>query len=88
LWAADKFVLQDSNNAPELEIMKPGSLPSIDLAAGDSATHSTLSRGESVGLLFNTVAGLFSTIAAFVILILIFVSSEYFVVNIVLSICS
>lgn len=45
--------------------------PSIDLVAGDSATHSTLSRGESIGLTIDTEAGLASVIVAFFILVLI-----------------
>jgi hypothetical protein len=49
-------------------------MPSIDLVAGDSATHSTLSRGESIGLTLETEAGLASAMAAIVILVLIFVS--------------
>jgi hypothetical protein len=58
--------------------MTSASLPSIDLVAGDSALHSTLSRGESIGLTLDTEAGLASVIAACVILILIFVSLAHF----------
>jgi hypothetical protein len=59
-------------------------MPSIDLAAGDSPSYSTLSRGESIGLTLDTEAGLASTIAAFVILILIFVSLAHFCTNVLL----
>jgi len=47
-------------------------LPSVKLVAGDSETHSTLSRGESIGLTSVMGAGLISAIAASSILILIF----------------
>jgi len=56
--------------------------PSINLVAGDSNTHSTLSRGESIGLVFDAESGLGSIIAAFVILILVFVSLQSFLVNV------
>ena len=49
-------------------------MPSINLAAGDSTTHSTLSRAESVGLILDAEAGLASAMAAIVILVLIFAS--------------
>jgi hypothetical protein len=59
--------------------MAPTLSPSINLVAGDSEYQSTLSRGETVGLAFDTEAGLFSALAASVILAIIFVSLRYFI---------
>jgi hypothetical protein len=50
--------------------------PTISLVVGDSTTHSTLSRGESIGLAFDTEAGLMSSIAALVVIILMIVSFD------------
>jgi len=47
-------------------------VPSVNLVAGDSTMHSTLSRGESIGLALDTEAGIASAMAAMIILILIF----------------
>lgn len=52
--------------------MAPALSPSVNLVVGDSETHSTLSRGESIGLAFDTEAGLCSALAASVILAIIF----------------
>lgn len=43
------------------------------LIARDSATHVTLTHAESIGLFFDTMAGMLSTTAAAVILVLILV---------------
>ena len=59
--------------------MAPTLSSSINLVAGDSENRSTLSRGETVGLAFDTEAGLCSALAASVILAIIFVSSRYFI---------
>ena len=58
--------------------MAPAVLSSISLVARDSLIQTILSRGESVGLAFDTEAALCSAIAASAILILILVSSELF----------
>ena len=55
------------------------STASINLVAGDSENHSTLSRGETVGLAFDVEAGLFSALAASVVLAIIFVSLRCFI---------
>jgi hypothetical protein len=69
--------------------MAPALSPSVNLVAGDSETHSTLSRGESIGLAFDTEAGLCSALAASVILAIIFVSfrclDNIFTLNLVLA---
>ena len=69
--------------------MAPTLSPSVHLVAGDSETHSTLLRGESIGLAFDTEAGLFSALAASVILAIIFVSfgclDSIFTLNLVLA---
>lgn len=65
-------------------IMTPAVSHTVNLLARDAAIHTTLSRGESLGLALDVEAGLASTIAAAVILILIFVSHIYFLVNIFL----
>jgi hypothetical protein len=46
----------------------------VKLAARDPETHTRFTRGESIGLAFDTLAGFASTIAATIILIVIFVS--------------
>ena len=68
-----KLRQQDSKDVSEQETMEPAVFPSINLVAGDSESHSTLSRGESIGLAFDTEAGMFSALAASVILSIIFV---------------
>jgi hypothetical protein len=68
-----KLLQQDSKDISERETMEPAVFPSINLVAGDSETHSTLSRGESIGLAFDTEAGMFSALAASVLLSIIFV---------------
>jgi hypothetical protein len=72
---------QGSEYVPEVEIMAPSLPPSTNLAAQDPTLHTTLSRGPSIGLAFDTEAGLLSAIAAFIILILISVSLEHFRIN-------
>lgn len=57
--------------------MVPALFP-IKLVYGDSETHSTLSRGESIGLVLRTESGILSAMAASVILVLIFVSFKHF----------
>jgi hypothetical protein len=69
-----KLRQQDSKDVSEQETMEPAVFPSINLVAGDSESHSTLSRGESIGLAFDTEAGMFSALAASVILSIIFCS--------------
>jgi hypothetical protein len=53
----------------------------IKRVAGGSILHFTLSRGESIGLAFETEAGLSSAIAASIVLGLVFVSLEHFWTN-------
>jgi hypothetical protein len=45
----------------------------VELGARDAATQTDLSRGESIGLAFDTLAGFSSAIAASSILVTIFV---------------
>lgn len=82
LWIDATFAPPGPKYAPKPEIMAPIPYPSVKLVAGDSAFHSTLSRGESIGLAFRTESGLISSISASVILILIFVSLERSRINI------
>ena len=65
--------------AQELDTMVSPILPYADLATRNLVLHFTLLRGESIGLALVTEAGLFSTIASFVILMLISVSLEWLV---------
>jgi hypothetical protein len=57
-------------------------LPSLmEIGARDPATHQVLSRGESIGLAFDTLAGLASALAAAYVLMLIFVSLDQILEN-------
>lgn len=49
----------------------------MKLGARDVETHTRFTRGESIGLAFDTLAGFASTIAAAIILIVIFVSPTF-----------
>jgi hypothetical protein len=51
--------------------------PYANLVTRNIVLHFTLLRGESIGLALDTEAGLLSTIASFVILMLISVSLGY-----------
>ena len=63
--------------------MTPAVSRSVDFVARDTI-HTTLSRGDSLGLVLDVEAGLASAMAAVIILVLIFVSHVYFLVNIFL----
>ena len=54
--------------------MIPAIFHYADLVARNAVLHFTMSRGESIGLALDTEAGLFSTIASFIILVLISVN--------------
>jgi hypothetical protein len=53
----------------------------MDIGARDPATHVVFSRGESIGLAFDTLAGLVSALAAACVLMLIFVSLDQILEN-------
>ena len=69
---------QDLKYTLEMEKITPTIFPTMQLGARDSAKLVTLSRGESIGLALDTEAGIISTIAASVILIILLVSYECF----------
>jgi hypothetical protein len=46
----------------------------MELGVRDIETHTVLSRGDSIGLAFETLAGSASALAAAIILVVIFVS--------------
>jgi hypothetical protein len=50
----------------------------MHLGARDGETSTTLSRGDSIGLAFDTFAGFISAVASAIILVVIFVSLGFF----------
>jgi hypothetical protein len=56
----------------------------VKLVARDPETHSRFTRGESIGLAFDTLAGFASTIASTIILIVIFVSRIFWITDLLL----